>query len=178
VKRFIVLTFLLMGWGYYELSGGADFVPQARPVAVAQVAEPAPVPDSPELGGIEIVTRTAGNVTLAALTEPSAPAADLAVPAADIAAALEQALPPADAIVTPAVAPATPDLQTDLREVTGNRVNLRDGPGRDFTAIDQLTLGTVIAVIGTGAGGWVEIEVIATGQTGWMSADFLTAIDG
>lgn len=177
MKRFIVLTFLLMGWGYYELSGGADFVPQTRPESLAAAPVTPDAPAAPELGGIEIVTRTAGNVTLAALTEPSAPAPDLAVPDADIAAALEQALPPAEAGVIPAVAPA-PAEPADLREVTGNRVNLRDGPGRDFAAIDQLTQGTVIAVISSGAGAWVEVEVIASGQTGWMSADFLTAIDG
>ena len=40
--RFIVISFALLGWAFYELSGGADFEPRKpRPeVAVAETAEP------------------------------------------------------------------------------------------------------------------------------------------
>jgi hypothetical protein len=173
VKKFIVLTFLLLGWGYYELSGGAAFVAEERPVDLAETPAAAPVtpapetPDAVELGGIEIVTR-ADTPTLVSLTEPAEDAATLA--AADITAALEAANDPAPTATSAPVA--------DLREVAGERVNLREGPGRDFTAIDQLGGGTVVEVLATGEAGWVQIEVVSTGQTGWMSADFLTPIPG
>lgn len=32
--RYVILSFLVMGWGYYALSGGADFVPESRIAAV------------------------------------------------------------------------------------------------------------------------------------------------
>ncbi len=32
--RYVILSFLVMGWGYYALSGGADFVPERRIAAV------------------------------------------------------------------------------------------------------------------------------------------------
>jgi hypothetical protein len=172
VKKFIILTFLLMGWGYYELSGGADFVPEQRVVEVAsaETAAPAPAavvpvtPDAVELGGIEIVTR-ADTPELVSLTVDEGAAE---IPAADITAALEAASP--EAVADPVTA--------DLREVAGDRVNLREGPGRDFTAVDQLLSGTIVEVLTTGEGGWVQIEVVSTGQSGWMSADFLNAIPG
>lgn len=33
MNRFIVISFLIMGFGYYELSGGAGFEPEMRPTA-------------------------------------------------------------------------------------------------------------------------------------------------
>lgn len=43
MSRFIVCSFLLLGWVFYEMSGGADFVTPVAPVAVAEVDDkPAP----------------------------------------------------------------------------------------------------------------------------------------
>ena len=36
MPRYILLSFLFMGWAFYELSGGANFRPPER-VAVAEV---------------------------------------------------------------------------------------------------------------------------------------------
>ncbi len=55
--------------------------------------------------------------------------------------------------------------------MTGDTVNLRDGPGTNFNVVDRLTRGTVIAVLDTGPDGWVYVEI--NGLTGWMSSDFL-----
>jgi hypothetical protein len=168
VKRFIVLTFLLLGWGYYELSGGAEFAPEQRPEALAEVTPEATTPDDgslPGLDGIEIVTR-ADTTTV----EVPAVATEVAliVPTEDIAAALETVAPE-----TEVSAPVA-----DLRAVTGDRVNMREGPGRDFGVIDQLDDQTRVSVIDTAAEGWVQVEVISTGQIGWMSQDFLVAVSG
>jgi len=45
MSRFVLVSFFFMGWSFYELSGGSDFVPPQRPdpVAVAKakpIAEP------------------------------------------------------------------------------------------------------------------------------------------
>jgi hypothetical protein len=194
VNRYIVLSFLVMGWGYYELSGGADFVPEQRPVvarapdplpeaqpevAVAETSEPA----DDALDSVTVVTR-ADTETLDALPE----AEDTAVAAAatpdtieldadSVADALSQAL--ADPVVNTGEPEPLPEEQTasapptaaDLREVTGDTVNLRDGPGTNFNVVDRLSRGTVISVLDTGPDGWVYVEI--NGLTGWMSSDFL-----
>ncbi len=192
MNRFIVLSFLVMGWGYYELSGGADFVPEQRPV-VAQAPDPLPEtasepvvaaadttePADDALDSVTVVTR-ADTETLDALPEAedtAAAAEAIELQADSVADALSQAL--ADPVVNTGEPEPLPEEQTasapptaaDLREVTGDTVNLRDGPGTNFNVVDRLTRGTVIAVLDTGPDGWVYVEI--NGLTGWMSSDFL-----
>jgi len=42
MSRFVMVSFLFMGWTFYELSGGADFSPPKRPVSIA-VAKVTPI---------------------------------------------------------------------------------------------------------------------------------------
>lgn len=42
MSRFVMLSFAFMGWGFYELSGGADFKPPERPAAPQAQAEAQP----------------------------------------------------------------------------------------------------------------------------------------
>ncbi len=196
MNRFIVLSFLVMGWGYYELSGGADFVPEQRPV-VAQAPDPLPdtqpetavilataaEQDADALDSVTVVTR-ADTEALDALPEVEDTAAaaaatpeTLELDADSVADALSQAL--ADPVINtgePAPIPedqtaSAPPTAADLREVTGDTVNLRDGPGTNFNVVDRLSRGTVISVLDTGPDGWVYVEI--NGLTGWMSSDFL-----
>jgi hypothetical protein len=210
VSRFVVLSLLVMGWGYYELSGGADFVPEQRPV-IAAPATPAPAPAVAEaaaepapdpLDAVTIVTR-AETAALDALPATDSIAEDsVTFDATSVADALAQALEdpvintgePAplpqvdDSAETPAETPAAsdatasdpalpdpalpdPTVAADLREVTGDTVNLREGPGTGFTVLDRLTRGTVVSLLDRGPEGWVYVE--ANGQMGWMSADFI-----
>jgi len=37
MKSYVWLTFAFMGWGYYEMSGGADFAPEQPQLAQAEV---------------------------------------------------------------------------------------------------------------------------------------------
>jgi hypothetical protein len=195
VNRFIVLSFLVMGWGYYELSGGADFVAETRPQmaeapveqpepAVVPVSAPANEPAPDPLESVTVVTR-ADTEALDALPEPDDTAAAAAVAPDSIelqvdsvADALSQAL--ADPVLNTGTPEplsesveqaAAPPSAADLREVTGDSVNLRDGPGTNFSVVDRLTRGTVISVLDTGPDGWVYVEI--NGLTGWMSSDFI-----
>jgi len=155
MKRFILLSFLVLGWGYWEMSGGAAFVPQS-PMTMAEAAPQAemPVADQPSLGGVEIATRADTTAldalapapgesdtivtdallaeVLAATETPDAPLVPEEPVFQSLATPLEGTAP-----VRTAAAPALPAL----REVAGDRVNMRDGPGRDFDVIDQLTRG-------------------------------------
>ncbi len=207
MNRFIMLSFLVMGWGYYELSGGADFTPERRPETVAtpapelapelapdpaaEVIAAAPEAEPDPLDAVTIVTR-AETGDIDGLPEPDSLADDAIVIEADsVAEALAQALgepvlntgepdPLPAAEETAALPAAETEAQPDaaligessaLREVTGDTVNLREGPGTNFTVLDRLTRGTVVSVLDTGPDGWVYVE--ANGQIGWMSADFI-----
>jgi hypothetical protein len=193
VNRFIVLSFLVMAWGYYELSGGADFVPEDRPIVAEQTApaaETAPqttpeptVADDLIAATPDPITDTLTDVTRAdtaaldALAEPVSATPDaLTVDAASVVDALNLALaePVTEAAAEPVAAlqdTAAAPTAADLREVTGDTVNLRDGPGTDFGVLDRLTRGTVVSVLEAGPDGWVYVEV--GGLNGWMSADFI-----
>lgn len=195
MNRFIVLSFLVMGWGYYELSGGADFVPETPPQLatapetapaapageVIPAAAPEPAPAADPLDSVTIVTR-ADTQDIDALPAPDSIGNDaIAFEADSVADALAQALgdpvintgepePLPQSDQTAAAQPASGGA-ADLREVTGDTVNLREGPGTNFNVVNRLTRGTVISLLDTGPDGWVYIEV--NGLTGWMSSDFI-----
>lgn len=56
MTRFLILSFAVLGWAFWELSGGADFEPPARPERIAEAAEPAPgnAPATPDLARREV----------------------------------------------------------------------------------------------------------------------------
>jgi hypothetical protein len=180
VNRFIVLSFLVMAWGYYELSGGADFVPETRPVIVADTEDAAPAPEDTTPDVVEVVTR-ADTESLDAI-DAIAVIEEVATPTPDTIVIDPETV--ASAIPEPAEVPVSVEdalrdiVGTDMREVTGDLVNMRDGPGTDFGVIDKLARGSLVNVIETGIDGWVRVEVETTGQTGWMSDQFLVAVNG
>jgi hypothetical protein len=194
VNRFIILSFLIMGWAYWELSGGADFRPEPWPVAERQAAgAPATnlvtradtttlatidriVPSSMEAApGVIAASDVASDPMepLAAQLTPEEPATAEFIAESVAAALAEQAAPEIGAVDAELVIAAT-----DLREVNGDRVNLRQGPGTDFGVVDQLVRGTVIEVIEVGGDGWVRVRVDGSGRSGWMSDQFLVALNG
>ncbi|NEK23013.1 SH3 domain-containing protein [Sulfitobacter sp. JBTF-M27] len=64
----------------------------------------------------------------------------------------------------------------DIRTVSGNRVNVRGGPGTDFGVVARLVRGDEVKVLEDNGDGWVRFETVNGGTGGWM-ADFLL-IDG
>ncbi len=60
----------------------------------------------------------------------------------------------------------------DLRTVTGNRVNVRGGPGTDFGVVFKLAEGASVEVMEDNGDGWVRMRSVETGEEGWM-ADWL-----
>ena len=193
--RFMVITFLLLGWGFFELSGGTDFVPPQREEAPLNALMQQVAADE----GAE-VTRASAAQTVTILGEPTVqPAAGAVAPAVrevptaanpSTLASFGQLAPTAPpepetpAAAATAVAPAepveeVPTLATtlDLREVTGTRVNMREGPGTNFNVITQLVQGDQAEVLETSANGWVNIRVLATGEEGWMAARLMAPVN-
>jgi len=154
MDKFIVGTFLLLGFGFYELSGGSEFEPeqlQTQDIAVVEAAPEAVPFDQPQ------VTRAA----------PMQIAREAPVEEAQIIEA---------SLEVPAAEPAVEELTLDLRAVSGNRVNVRTGPGTDYEVLDKLVRGTEAEVIEITADGWARIRVVGTGQVGWMAERLLDAI--
>lgn len=60
----------------------------------------------------------------------------------------------------------------DIRSVSGNRVNVRGGPGTDYGIVSRLVRGDAVEVISDNGDGWVQMRPVDGGPVGWM-ADFL-----
>jgi hypothetical protein len=190
--KFIFLTFAFLAWAFYEMSGGADFAPTQRataepatpaadteaPIVEAKstaAAKPAPLPARPEPAAeVTRATYTAPSYNLRAPAEEELAAVDPAVLTTfasvlkkeeDIAK-IEVAAVNAEQIAV--------DPVTDLREVTGNRVNMRNGPGTSYSVVDRLQRGDTVEVLAEPGNGWLKLRVAGSGQVGWM-ADFLVS---
>jgi hypothetical protein len=161
--KFIIVSFLALGLAFYELSGGADFVPEDR-VAVAH----APITDDSRLGQTTDVAVSRSNAASLIALNPSVTTVSLdATPAATPAVAVVEEI-----IEVPVTAIETAPL--DIRIVASTRVNMRQGPGTSFDVLDTLDGGTQAEVLEVNESGWARVEVLTTGQVGWMAERLLT----
>jgi uncharacterized protein YgiM (DUF1202 family) len=161
MKSYVWLIFALMGWVYYEMSGGADFVPAERQVAVVELEAP------------EIVTRA--DTTSLMSVSSSNTVAQPEVSDEEILRAVAQAV--ALNAVEPdviAVVEAVVEPKLDIREVAGSRVNLRMGPGTGFDVITTLDGGTKIEVLTVDEDGWANVSTVDRGMEGWMAKRLLS----
>ena len=214
--RFVLITFLFMGFAFYELSGGSDFEPRKSredfetaqsetlrlragddvvvpdPVKVAAVIEapevvrvqpvatPAPAP-------VEAPENAAPEPSLAfRFNQPTGDAEDAAEDAnvqlaslADGSTAFPQPvfLDP-NLNTTPANAPATeqPEVAAapvEIREITGSRVNMRQGPGTTYPVIGTLFYDDQVEVLDDLGNGWVQLRKVGDNRIGWMAARFV-----
>lgn len=196
MKKFILLTFVFLGWAFYEESGGADFVPrkaelmataaEARAAAeaeraLAEAAKPAPPPIAVP---VEVVLAVKdGPVTVAPRSDP-APVATVAAsdsPPEVTLVSLEQSgalfARPLQQLDDQGANPAAPGVvlqprQIDMRIVTGNRVNMRTGPGTSFGVMGSLVRGDEVEVISDQGIGWVKLRT-EDGRVGWMAESLL-----
>ncbi len=67
---------------------------------------------------------------------------------------------------------ATPDTATEIRQVTGRSVNVRGGPGTNYSVVNRLVQGDQVEVLQDPGNGWVQLRPVGGGTVGWM-ADFL-----
>ena len=63
-------------------------------------------------------------------------------------------------------------------QVTATTLNVRSGPGTDYTAISSLKSGAQVVVLDTSTPGWYQVLFSSGGAavTGWVSADYLTLL--
>jgi hypothetical protein len=196
--RFIIITFVFLGFVFYQMSGGSSFDPvetrNARidgpaPVETAAIA----VKENPQDQDPVEVTRV--SLDLASVTDVVAPQRTLRTQPARAVARVEEEpviedeapvqiiLPslienaaPQGGQVTPvdfsSDAPAAPTAQRETRRVTGNRVNVRGGPGTDYSVVNRLVRGDEVIILEDPGNGWVRLRPASGGTVGWM-AEFL-----
>lgn len=197
MNRYILLSFGFLGLAFYELSGGADFQPRdgfanSGSIQIAQIEEEDPsvntvarlsLVDDAGLSGGEDIEQTDTDAALqaavlAAIKTDEIEAED--IPEQDIR--INVTLPvdqPAERTdeIQQAETPEPEAQRLDLRAVARDRVNLREGPGTDFSVLGRLSRGTTVQVLEETGDGWVMLQVVPEGQTGWM-ADWLLTKDG
>lgn len=190
MNKFVLIAFAFMGFAFYELSGGSDFVPGNNSLTVFAPAPPvvaASVVDRPA-----VVARADTTAVDTQQVEPvSAPVAEVVEveqPTArpDILQGVALASVVAPVVPTPipepvveAVAEPEPEpapvVERDLRFVDGDRVNLRGGPGTDYAVVGKLLRDDMVEVLKDEGNGWLHLRVSATGDEGWIADWLLTA---
>lgn len=162
VKKFIVVSFGFMAWAFYELSGGADFVPETRPLAQAPIVaqdkiDAAVVADpEPQVVMASLVVDTAPDVT---------PVADPVV---------SQEFVSLSTSPTGLIAPTETPPGADVMTVTAQSLNVRSGPSTNNAVIGKLTQYENVSLVQETADGWALIRIEGDGIEGWVARRFLT----
>ena len=172
MTRFILVTFFFLAVAFYEMSGGAGFVPEQR-IAAAELVETVTRADTATLASL---TEVQEPIVPEAVTEPLPELLIAPVVAATDEAAVEAVVAEVTEAVVETLVADAPAL--DLREVIAELVNVREGPGTDYAVMVKLPQGTQAEVLETDASGWAHVRVIDTGLLGWVSAEFLGASNG
>lgn len=196
--RFIIACFALLGWGFYEMSGGAEFEPRTARAAPVSVET---LPETTQTAAVETpqaeVTRVALDLTSVEDVKPALDTQTAAIEAAVQTAVVQPAKATNDgtwqAVVLPSLIPTAQPEETvepeielaslevandaspapvDLRKVTGNRVNVRQGPGTNYGIVGKLVRGDEVEVLDDTGTGWVRFRSVTGDTKGWL-ADFL-----
>ncbi|WP_372834760.1 SH3 domain-containing protein [Puniceibacterium confluentis] len=183
MSRFVILSFAFMGLGFYELSGGADFQPGSNTTAKAlgissaeaSVPEKVARADTSSVPLTGVARARFGDGIANTKPTPGVMLATLEVPTV-----ARQAVEPARAQAVPGAAeaeaePATTPLaekMPDIRKVDGSRVNVRFGPGTNYSIVTKLGRGDEVEVLQNNGEGWLKLRVVESNRIGWM-ADFL-----
>jgi len=101
-------------------------------------------------------------------------AQNIAVNGANTPAIIPSLIVPNDsgAAIVDASAGTNLSSEADIRSVSGNRVNVRGGPGTEFQVVTKLGRGDSVEIIQDNGDGWVKMRPVDGGPEGWM-ADFL-----
>jgi len=170
--KYLLLCFVMLGWAFFELSGGQDFEP-ALATSVSEVAAPTDDADPIDRSfDREEVARSATNalrgIEFGDDTEAAAPVnvvtdAALWKVSADTetSAIIENILED----VVPVVAAAVPSDE-NLYAVAVNRANMRNGPSTRNGVIAKLERGTAVQLLPSSSRSWAKLRVVDTNRVG------------
>lgn len=200
MARFIIVTFAFMGWAFYEMSGGSDF--DAIETRMARIDMPVEVEEKsldPVVAKVappvlpENVTRVA--LSLTSVNDVLRPEPKLVTtPARETQAVIEDAVAEAvseepPTIILPSLvqneivftpvdfsddAEVAADADRALRAVTGNRVNVRGGPGTGYSVVNRLVRGDQVEILQDPGDGWVKLRPAEGGTVGWVATFLLS----
>lgn len=173
--RLILISFVFMGWSFYELSGGADYAPgdgslqaagytpfgapASKPETVAQVPSVADAPD---------VTRVSLNLT-------DLPRVNVTLPSIAAPVGVQPAFEKARIVTASAPDQPEPAALPDIRAIRGSVVNMRNGPGTNYSVLTKLRRGDQVEIVRDDGNGWLKLRVTASGRVGWMADSLVTA---
>lgn len=187
--RFIVVTFGALFLAFYEMSGGADYQPaEGSRQALAAAAQVAEAPKSLALRTSSSRPTAARALAPSGTNKPvvgqapsqqalSGGSENLVLASAGGRAGPQPAKPAATLTALKPVSPLKANTLTalkpkqDLRQISGNSVNLRRGPGTRFNVVGRLSRGDSVQVLSQ-EGTWVKLRVTESGRIGYV-ADFL-----
>lgn len=200
MTRFVFLSIFFLGWAFYEVSGGNEFTPEepariakyealeaerAEAARLAEAARKAAIAERARLNeqnrqGIQLASLgTAGTASVD--IGPSSPERTPTARRDDL---FSQPVPTPEQDKTqigPDPSETSVDEEThqapvDLRKVRASRVNMRGGPGTNYSVLAKLSRDDEVIVLEDPGTGWVKLEVVESEQIGWMSARLLVKV--
>jgi uncharacterized protein YraI len=109
-------------------------------------------------------TELAGATLIPAGSKPTIPVLTLPVPQ------LPTRIPTLD--VSPTFEPTALPLLSGT--VNTGMLNLREGPSKYYSSVDQLPKGTNVVIVGrNGTGTWLKVSVPSKSKQGWVSTDYI-----
>lgn len=198
--RFVLVSFVALGWSFYVLSGGADYEPVENSIQVQSQIErpdPAPAETRQETMNRQLQTLAQVEAVMNGMEETEAETEELSVTLAATRTdgpgiiEAEANRPKAELLtmnisdrsfesqesIDAAVASALGDPSVDpsqLRWVKEGMVDLRSGPGLTFDRVAQITKGTEVAVLEDPGHGWLNVRIVDSYETGWLAEWLVT----
>jgi hypothetical protein len=173
--KIIVITFAFMAFAFYELSGGSDFVAIAdekrAALAVEQAEEQRLIA---ETKAERLNTQPEAQIVLASATVSTSGTVvqDVEVTPPLVEEEKIEAVTEVAAVLETVV---EEEPAADMRKVTAARVNMRQGPGQNFSVVAKLNNGDEVEILQDPSDGWVKLKVMGSGRIGWMADFLLTA---
>lgn len=184
MKRFIVLTFFFLGWAFYEMSGGSDFRPPEPPVTIAQAPDPA---SADEITARPVIANLRPEPAKRQRPDDPARANALRASLETAPAIFSDPLDDFDAgdsvqlaaLESRDLALGSPDPDepqqrpSDIRQVIGTHVNMRQGPGTTYPVIARMNLGDEVEVLSDPGNGWLRLRDLRDRRMGWIAASLI-----
>ena len=177
--RFITASFVMLGWVFYEMSGGAGFAPPEA-VPAPRLAHALPEGARAPIGAAEASPAAPASAPAPVVPAPVVPAGRRVVTAPSEFDP-RAAAPPAAPRTTPRPAPrpaagrgAASASAAERRTVAGSRVNMRGGPGTRHRVTHVLSLGEAAEILAV-EGGWARVR--SDRREGWVALSLLSAAD-
>ncbi|MBO9395939.1 SH3 domain-containing protein [Shimia sp. R9_2] len=199
MNKFVIVSFGIMGWAFWELSGGADFEPKSQRIVESAHTEPAIASTAMETSATVTKNESIVRVVTSVPTVRATPAVVRTANTASVIPAVQPGITnnvfatsrnvnlasyeTPNAAFVPAVAEATPvpaaepapRATADMRQVRGSRVNMRGGPGIGYGVLAVLSRGQEVQILRESGSGWLKLRDQESGIVGWMSAKMITS---